>query len=150
EPGVSFNDLVAATLRHGLVPVVVPELKTITIGGAVAGCSIESTSFKYGGFHDSCLAYEVITAKGEVLWCTPDNENALIFQMIHGTFGTVGILSKLVFRLMPAKRYVHVRYDTFHTLGEYIDAIARHHEARDVDFMDGMIHSPTKYVLSLG
>ncbi|HEY4220998.1 MAG TPA: FAD-binding protein, partial [Myxococcota bacterium] len=35
EPGVSFVDLVAATLKHGLVPVVVPELKTITIGGAV-------------------------------------------------------------------------------------------------------------------
>ena len=44
ESGVTFVDLVAATLRHGLVPIVVPELKTITIGGAVAGCSIESVS----------------------------------------------------------------------------------------------------------
>ena len=38
ESGVTFVDLVAATLAHGLVPIVVPELKTITIGGAVAGC----------------------------------------------------------------------------------------------------------------
>ena len=59
---MTFVDLVAATLRHGLVPIVVPELKTITIGGAVAGCSIESMSFRYGGFHDTCLEYEVITA----------------------------------------------------------------------------------------
>src|ERR1044072_4111364 len=35
EPGVTFVDLVEATLRYGLVPMVVPELKTITIGGAV-------------------------------------------------------------------------------------------------------------------
>lgn len=75
EPGVTFVDLVNATIRHGLVPIVVPELKTITIGGAVAGCSIESMSYKHGGFHDTCLEYEVITAKGDVLRCNPDNEN---------------------------------------------------------------------------
>src|SRR5678816_164762 len=45
EAGVMFCDLVEATLRYGLVPIVVPELKTITVGGAVAGCSIESMSF---------------------------------------------------------------------------------------------------------
>ena len=59
------------------MPIVVPELKTITIGGAVAGCSIESMSFVHGGFHDTCLEYEVITATGEVLTCTPDNEHRL-------------------------------------------------------------------------
>ena len=57
----------------------------------------------YGGFHDTCLEYEIITAKGDVLTCTPDNEHSLIFQMMHGSFGTVGILSRLVFRLIPAK-----------------------------------------------
>ena len=71
ESGVMFCDLVEATLRHGLVPIVVPELETITIGGAVSGCSIESMSYRYGGFHDTCLEYEVITATGEVLTCRP-------------------------------------------------------------------------------
>src|ERR1700712_5158869 len=32
EPGVTFVDLVEQTMRHGLVPIVVPELKTITVG----------------------------------------------------------------------------------------------------------------------
>src|SRR5262245_41728104 len=45
ESGVTFVDLVHATLKHGLVPIVVPELATITVGGAVSGCSIESMSF---------------------------------------------------------------------------------------------------------
>lgn len=150
EPGVTFTDLVRATLRYGLVPTVVPELATITIGGAIAGCSLESMSFQYGGFHDSCLEYEVITAKGDVLECKPDNEHALVFQMLHGSFGTLGILTKLVFRLVPAKRYVHVVYDTYSNVADYKAAIWRHYEQRDVDFMDGIIHSPTKYVLSLG
>ena len=150
ESGVTFVDLVTATLAHGLVPVVVPELKTITIGGAVAGCSIESMSFVRGGFHDSCLAYEVITAAGEVLTCTPDNAHKLVFQMMHGAFGTLGILAKLTFQLVPAKPYVHVVYERYATLAAYRAAIRRRFETRDVDFMDGIIHSPTCYALCLG
>ena len=41
ESGVTFVDLVNETIKHNLVPYTVPELKTITIGGAVAGASLE-------------------------------------------------------------------------------------------------------------
>jgi FAD/FMN-containing dehydrogenase len=148
ESGVTFVDLVRATLRHGLVPIIVPELKTITIGGAVAGCSIESMSFQHGGFHDTCLAYELVTARGEILTCTPEDEDPLLFQMIHGTFGTLGILTRLTFRLIPASRFVHVTYEKHRTISAYKASIARHAELGDIQFMDGMIHSPEEYVLS--
>jgi FAD/FMN-containing dehydrogenase len=150
EPGTPFCRLVDQTLSFGLVPIVVPELKTITIGGAVAGCSIESMSYVYGGFHDTCLEYEIITAKGDVLSCTPDNEHSLIFQMMHGSFGTVGILSRLVFRLIPAKKFVHLRYETHTSIDSYLASIWSHFERRDVDFMDGIIHSPSRLVLCVG
>ena len=44
EPGVSFRELVRTTLPLGLIPTVVPELEGITVGGAVAGCSVEAMS----------------------------------------------------------------------------------------------------------
>jgi hypothetical protein len=147
EAGVTFVKLVEATLRHGLVPIVVPELKTITIGGAVSGCSLESMSFKYGGFHDTCLEYEVITAKGGVMRVRPGD---LVFEMLHGSFGTLGILSKLKFRLVPAKPFVEMTYETYPTLAAYKAGIRRHFETQDVDFMDGIIHSKEKWVLCLG
>lgn len=150
EPGVPFCKLVEQTLPYGLVPIVVPELKTITIGGAVAGCSIESMSYKHGGFHDSCLEYEIITAQGDVLTCTADNEYALVFQMMHGSFGTVGILSRLVFKLVPAKRYVHLRHEHHTSVDSYRSAIWSHYERQDVDFMDGIIHSNSQLSLCVG
>ncbi len=150
EPGVTFAALVAATLKHGLVPIVVPELSTITIGGAVSGCSIESTSFRHGGFHDTCLEYEVITATGEVLTCSPHGPDSLVFQMMHGSFGTLGILSKLTFKLMPARPFVRIDYEKYTHLDDYLAAIRRHAERGDLDFMDGLIHTPTEHVLSVG
>ena len=108
-------------------------------------------SYKVGGFHDTCLEYEVITGDGKVLTCTPENEHALVFQMVHGAFGTLGILSKLTFRLVPAKPFVKLTYTTYARLADYTASIERHVEARDVDFMDGIIHAPrNKYVLSTG
>jgi FAD/FMN-containing dehydrogenase len=70
--------------------------------------------------------------------------------MIHGSFGTLGVLSKLVFRLMPAKRFVQVSYEKYGRLEDFIAAIQRRFERRDADFMDGVIHSPSEMVLSIG
>jgi FAD/FMN-containing dehydrogenase len=150
ESGAMFEDVVEATLLYGLVPMVVPEFKSITIGGAVTGCSIESTSFKYGGFHDGCLAYEVITARGEVLHLTPHNEHALEFQMMQSSFGTLGILAKLVFKLVPAQPYVKLEYERHSSVAAYREAILAHSRAKDFDFIDGFIHGPRDFVLALG
>jgi FAD/FMN-containing dehydrogenase len=69
--------------------------------------------------------------------------------MVHGTFGTLGIISKLKFRLIYAKPYVRVVYERYGNIEDYKSAIWRHFENKDVDFMDGIIHSPTEYILSV-
>ena len=149
EPGVTFEKIVGETMKHGLVPFVVPELKTITIGGAVAGGSIESMSYKFGGFHDNCLGYEIVTGKGEVLKCEPDNENSLIFEMVNATFGTLGIITLLKFRLIDSQPCVKITYEKFENLDAYKNAIWSHYLKKDADFMDGIIHSPEEFVLSI-
>lgn len=149
EPGVPFSELVPMTLKHGLAPMLVPELKTITLGGAVSGCSVESMSYKYGGFHDSCLEYEVITASGEVMVCTP-RKNADVFHMIHGSYGTLGVISKIKFKLIPAKPFVRMEYVTYPSFKALQDAILIRARANDVDFIDAIVHAPDCCVLCLG
>jgi len=39
----TYETLVDTTLAYGFMPLVVPQLKTITLGGAVAGLGIESS-----------------------------------------------------------------------------------------------------------
>ncbi|HEX2262155.1 MAG TPA: FAD-binding protein, partial [Pseudonocardiaceae bacterium] len=51
----TYENLVAATLPHGLTPLVVPQLKTITLGGATSGLGIEAASFRNGLPHESVL-----------------------------------------------------------------------------------------------
>ena len=49
-----------------------PQLKTITLGGAVTGLGIESTSFRNGLPHESVLEMDILTGTGEVVTASPD------------------------------------------------------------------------------
>src|SRR3954454_13759599 len=73
----SYETLVAATLRHGLMPKVVPQLKSITLGGAVTGLGIESSSFRNGLPHESVLELDVLTGAGELLTISPSQHAEL-------------------------------------------------------------------------
>ena len=64
---ITYERLVEATLPYGLMPLVVPQLKTITLGGAVAGLGIESTSFRNGLPHESVRELEILTGDGRVV-----------------------------------------------------------------------------------
>lgn len=149
EPGVTFSELVTRTLEQKLIPCTVPELKTITIGGAISGCSVESMSYKYGGFHDGCVEYEVITGRGVVITCTPER-NADIFHMVHGSYGTLGIITKISFKLLPAKPYVKMQYVKFDNFPAYWNFLKERCLAADHDFVDSIIHGPDKLVVCLG
>ena len=139
------------TLPFGLVPIVVPELKTITVGGAVAGCSIESMSYVHGGFHDTCLEYEVITAHGDVLTVhareraladLPDDARLL-------RHGGHPLPARLPADPGQALRPPAARDTTLRSTATSSRS-GRHFERRDVDFMDGIIHSLSHLVLCVG
>lgn len=57
EPNVTMEELIRAALEYGLTVPVVPELKGITVGGAVMGMAGESGSHRWGCFNDSCIAF---------------------------------------------------------------------------------------------
>lgn len=149
EPGATFQEVVRATLKHGLVPTVVPELEGITVGGAVAGGSVESMSYRYGGFHDSCTEYEVITGNGEIQTLSPQHK-PLEFEMVHGSYGTLAIVTRLTFKLIPAKPFVHMTYVHLSSTDEFHRRMMQHCKAADYDFIDGIVHSPHHAVLCLG
>ena len=77
---VTYEHLVDATLPHGLMPLVVPQLKTITLGGAVTGLGIESSSFRNGLPHESVLEMDILTGDGRVVVARPDDEHADLFS----------------------------------------------------------------------
>ena len=97
---------------------VVPQLRSITVGGAMAGVGIEATSFRHGLVHDTALALEVLTGDGRVVICRPDNEHSDLFFGFPNSYGTLGYALKLTMRTQPVRKFVQVEHVRFSTAAE--------------------------------
>ncbi len=149
----TYEDLVAETLPFGLIPYVVPQLKTITLGGAVTGLGIESTSFRNGLPHESVLEMDVFTGAGEVVTCSPSAHEDL-FRTFPNSYGSLGYATRLRIRLEPVPGYVALRHVRFHETDKLSAAIAEIAETgtwqgEQVDGMDGVAFEPGEYYLTL-
>src|SRR3954447_22635479 len=119
----TYEDLVDATLPHGLIPLVVPQLRTLTLRGSATGRGIESTSFRNGLPHESVLEMDVFTGAGEVVTCTPDNEHAELFASFPNSYGSLGYATRLRIELEPVASHVAVRHVRFDDTAALQDAI---------------------------
>ncbi|WP_336513295.1 FAD-binding oxidoreductase, partial [Mycobacteroides franklinii] len=118
----TYEDLVAATLAHGLSPLVVPQLKTITLGGAVTGLGIESTSFRNGLPHESVLEMDILTGAGEIITAAPDRHPDL-YRGFPNSYGTLGYSVRLRIELEPVKPFVALRHIRFHSVDDLVTAM---------------------------
>jgi FAD/FMN-containing dehydrogenase len=151
----TYEDLCEATLRHRLMPLVVPQLKTITLGGAVTGLGIESSSLRNGMPHESVTEMEILTGDGRVIRATHDNEHAELFRGFPNSYGTLGYALSLTIELEPVQPFVHIRHFPFGTPQACMDAVGqiaadgsfRGHRA---DFVDGTAFAPDELYLTVG
>jgi len=149
EGMTTYEDLVAATLGRGMLPAVVPELKTITLGGAAAGVGIEASSFRYGLVHESLLELDVLTGNGQVVTCRPDNEHADLFFGFPNSYGTLGYALKLKSKAVAAKPYVRLEHRRFRDMARFFAALEGECNG-DADFVDGVAFGPGEIHLSTG
>ncbi|HTY72577.1 MAG TPA: FAD-binding oxidoreductase [Actinomycetes bacterium] len=151
----TYEHLVDALLPYGFMPLVVPELKTITLGGAVAGVGIESTSFRSGFPHESVLEMDVLTGDGRVVTASPTNEHAELFRAFPNSYGTLGYALRLRIDLEQVHPYVELHHHRFEDADAFADAVAsavaqRTYAGSAVDFLDGTVFGPREMYLSVG
>jgi FAD/FMN-containing dehydrogenase len=155
EGMVTYERLVDATLPYGLMPAVVPQLKTITLGGAVTGLGIESSSFRNGCPHESVREMEILTGDGRVVVATPEGAHAELFRAFPNSYGTLGYTLRLDIELEPVLPYVrlrHLRHRDARSFFEQMTEICTTRVLDDaaVDFVDGTIFSGDEMYLTIG
>lgn len=161
EGMTTYEDFVDETLKHGLMPAVVPQLKTITIGGGVAGVGIEATSFRYGLVHETVIEMEILLASGETVVCNKD-QNSDLFYGFPNSYGSLGYALRLKVKLIPVKPFVkiyHTHYDNPEKYFEALEetcAVARKNTGGGAgssaapDFIDGVMFGPNELFLTTG
>ena len=150
EGMVTYEALVDACLPHGVMPAVVPQLKTITLGGALAGVGIESSSHRHGLVHDSVLEIDVLLGDGRVVTCTRDNEHADLFHGFPNSYGTLGYALRVKAKTIPVRPYVHLTHLAFQDPKVFFQYLGTQLKVSAADFVDGTVFARDKLFLTIG
>lgn len=147
EGMTTYADLVDAALPHGLAPAVVPELKSITVGGATTGLGIESSAFRQGLVHETVREFDVLVADGRVLHCSPA-EHADLYCGFPNSYGSLGYATRLTVGLVPVAPFVHLRHERYADAARYFAAVGEECARPTCDYLDGVYFGPGDFVLT--
>jgi FAD/FMN-containing dehydrogenase len=151
----TYEHLVDATLAHGLMPLVVPQLKTITLGGAVTGLGIESSSFRNGFPHESVLEMDVLVGDGRIVTAAPGGEDSALYYGFPNSYGTLGYSLRLRIELAPVRPYVRLTHLHFDDAADFVAAMEQvagsgELHGEPADFVDGTVFSDHEHYVTVG
>lgn len=129
EPGVITEVLMNAVKEKGLFYPPDPSSRgSCFIGGNVAENSGGPKAVKYGVVKDYVLNLEVVLPNGEIIWT---GANVLknvtgynLTQLIVGSEGTLGIVTKIVLRLIPLPKFDLLMLVPFASLEKASEAVS--------------------------
>lgn len=129
EPGVITEVLQNAVAEKGLYYPPDPASKgSCFIGGNISENSGGPHAVKYGVVKDYVLNLEVVLPTGEIIWTGANVlKNATgynITQLIVGSEGTLGIVTKIVLRLIPLPKYNLLMLAPFASLDKACEAVS--------------------------
>ena len=118
EPGVITEDFMNAAAEKGLLYPVDPSSKgSCFIGGNVAHGSGGPRVVKYGTIREYILNLEVVLPNGEIIWTGANTlkyaSGYNLTQLMIGSEGTLGIVTKIVTKLIPKPQQSVVMLGSF-------------------------------------
>ncbi|XP_026486819.2 delta(24)-sterol reductase-like [Vanessa tameamea] len=140
EPLVTMGQLSQTLDRLGLALAVVPELDQLTVGGLVMGTGVETSSHIYGLFQHICVQYELVLADGSVVTCSKD-ENPDLFYAVPWSYGTLGFLTSVVIKVVPAKKYVRIEYHPYTNLSDLAKRFQEESVKKTHQFIEALLYT---------
>ncbi|HEY4150210.1 MAG TPA: FAD-linked oxidase C-terminal domain-containing protein [Chitinophagaceae bacterium] len=133
EPGVITEILMNAVKEKGLFYPPDPASRgSCFIGGNISENSGGPKAVKYGVVRDYVLNLELVLPTGEIIWTganvLKNSTGYNLTQLVVGSEGTLGIVTKIVLRLIPHPKYdllMLVPFQSLEKAGEAVSAIFR-------------------------
>lgn len=135
EGGVVWDDLVRHLLPHGLVPPVLTNNLSVTVGGTLSTAGVGVASFRYGTQGDQVEELDVVTGTGDLVTCGPDHKPDLFWAVIAG-LGQCGIITRARLRLRDFKPMTRTYYLLYDDVGAFMTDAARAMDDRRWDHLE--------------
>jgi glycolate oxidase len=130
EPGVVTGDLQAEVASRGLFyPPDPASHQFCTLGGNIAECAGGLRAVKYGVTRDYVLGLEVVLPTGEIINTGARTLKSVagydLARLFVGSEGTLGVVTKIVLKLLPLPESVRTLSAFFPDAGRAAQAVSR-------------------------
>ncbi len=150
EPLVTMGDITRFLVPRGFALAVQAEMDDLTLGGLCMGVGVETSSHRYGFLSETVEAYELVTASGELVRATRE-QNAELFHALPWSHGTLGFLVVVELRIVPVRAHVKLDYEPFHSLDTFCARLAElTADANAPRFIEGLVFSESQAVILTG
>jgi FAD/FMN-containing dehydrogenase len=105
EAGVTWSDVLRATLAQGKTPPVLTDYLELSVGGTLIVGGVGGTTSAFGVQSDNVIDMEVVTGEGKKVTCSA-SDNAGLFNAVRAGRGQVGVITKATLKLVAAPESV--------------------------------------------
>lgn len=138
---------ISSTLAElGWTIAIVPELDDLTVGGLVMGTGVESSSHIYGLFQHICESFELVLCDGSLVKCSK-TDNPDLFYAVPWSYGTLGLLTAVEIKILPATKYIRLKYEPVKGLDNIVAKFDKESKDKSNDFVEGLQYSLNEAVI---
>ena len=124
EPGVITGDLQRELEKLGFFYAPDPASERVcTLGGNLAQNASGARCMKYGGTLDHVLEAEVVLPGGETVHLSRENGGPDFLGLLAGSEGTLGLITRLKVKILPASAYIKTFLATFTSLESSVQTV---------------------------
>lgn len=135
QTGLKWRSLTEQLARERLSPPVLTNNLDVTIGGTLSSGGLGVASWRHGTQADNCLELEVVTGGGEIVRCSP-GENQDLFNAVRAGMGQFGVMTEAKLRLRRHRQKFRSFYLLYDELGSLLEDLKTVMTDERFDFLE--------------
>jgi len=147
EASVSVGQINRKTIPKKKMVPSLPEGDNFTVGGCLGGLALGSNSYIHGFFNNNVIDFDIVLGNGDLVRNVSKKNHSDLYYGIGGTYGTMGIITRVKMKLIDCENYVKINYLHYKSFNEfYSDFSLRIKEQKD-DFIEAFVNSKNDFTI---
>ncbi len=147
ESSVNVGEINRKTIPRSKMVPSLPEGDNFTVGGCLGGLALGSNSYKHGFFNNNVVDFDIILGNGEIMRNVSKKEHSDLYYGVGGTYGTMGIITRVKMKLVDCERYVKINYYHYDSFHDFYKKFSFKIKQKEDDFIEAFVNSKNDFTI---